>query len=253
MGSAIATSNVHLPKVSIIIVTFNAAATLQSCLNSIYRQTYPFLEIIVTDGSSTDGTVDILKANESKISYWKSEPDDGIYYAMNKALDHIIGDHVYFLGADDELFDDFSALLYELKDPTAIYYGRVIIRNKPTPGPLDAYRHASNTICHQAIVYPAAVFRKYKYDTKYPITADHLLNMQCWSDKNFHFEFIDLIIARFNETGVSSTKIDKIFKADQARLILKHYGPIIWIRYMTRKLKEKLNPAKYQSDIDPIN
>ena len=240
----------HLPKVSIIIVTFNAAATLQQCLNSIYRQTYPFLDIIIIDGGSNDGTVDILKANTTKIAFWKSEPDEGIYYAMNKALDHITNPWVYFLGADDELLDEFSTLLFQLKDASAIYYGRVIIKGKPTPGPVSAYKHAKDTICHQAIVYPAAVFKKYKYNTKYPITADHLLNMQCWSDKDFHFEFIDLTIAKFNDTGISSTKLDKVFKKDQPALVLKHYGPVVWARYVFRKLKVMLNPAKYKSDID---
>lgn len=250
MGTATITGNAHLPKVSVIIVTFNASATLQRCLDSIYRQKYPFLEIIVIDGASTDGTVDILKANDAKIAFWKSEPDKGIYDAMNKALEHVTADRLYFIGADDELFDDFSALLFQMKDASAIYYGRVIIRDKPTQGPLDAYRHARDTICHQAIVYPAAVFKKYRYNTRYPITADHLLNMQCWSDKDFHFEFIDLTIARFNETGISSTKIDKVFKADQPGLVLKHYGPAVWVRYVMRKLKEKLNPEKYKSDIN---
>jgi len=234
-----------VPKVSIIIVTFNAAALLQQCLDSIYRQTYPFLELIIIDGASKDGTVDILKANSDKIASWKSEPDKGIYDAMNKSLKYITGQWVYFLGADDELFDEFSDLLYQLNDNSAIYYGRVIINGKKTPGPVDAYKHAKDTICHQAIVYPATVFNKYQYNTKYPITADHLLNMQCWRDKSFHFEFIDLTIANFNHTGISSTKIDTAFKKDQAGLILINHGPFIWLRYVFRKFKMMLNPAKY--------
>jgi glycosyltransferase involved in cell wall biosynthesis len=253
MPTDIKTAESSLPKVSIIIVTFNAAGLLQQCLNYIYKQTYPFLEIIVIDGGSKDGTVDILKANNDKIAFWKSEPDKGIYYAMNKALAHVTGEWVYFLGADDELFDKFSDLLRELKDPSAVYYGRVIIKNKETPGPVNAYKHAKDTICHQAIVYPALVFKKYQYNTKYPITADHLLNMQLWSDKNFHFEFVDLTIAKFNDTGISSTKIDKIFKKDQAALVMKHYGAMVWARYVFRKLKVMLNPDKYKSDIDNGN
>ena len=238
---------INAPKVSVVIVTFNAAAVLQRCLNSFYKQTYPFLEIIIIDGKSNDGTIDILKANGNKIAFWKSEPDDGIYYAMNKALDYITGEWVYFIGADDEVFDAFSDLLVQLKDTSAVYYGRVLINGVPTPGPVDAYKHAKDTICHQAIIYPAAVFKKYKYNTKYPITADHLLNMQCWADKDFHFEFVDLLIANFNHTGLSSVKIDKIFKKDQAALILKYHGPQIWARYIFRKFKMMLRPGKYKN------
>ena len=65
-------------KISIIIVTYNAAATLQLCLESIYNQSYKNLEIIVIDGESTDGTVEILKHNESRLSFWKSEKDRGV-------------------------------------------------------------------------------------------------------------------------------------------------------------------------------
>jgi len=241
------TDNIETPRVSIIIVTFNAASVLQRCLDSIYKQTYPSLEIIVIDGKSNDGTVDILKGNANKITFWKSEPDDGIYYAMNNALEYVTGEWVYFIGADDEVFAGFSELLYKLKDNNAIYYGRVLIDGKPTPGPVSAYKHAKDTICHQAIVYPATVFKKYKYNTKYPITADHLLNMQCWKDKDFHFQFVDLLIANFNHTGVSSVKIDTVFKNDQARLIWKYHGAKIWARYVFRKLKMKLNPERYKN------
>src|ERR1700730_11011275 len=97
-------------KISIIIVTYNAENTLQRCLDSIYIQAYPEIEIIVIDGNSTDNTVEILKRNSSRIAFWKSEPDEGIYDAMNKAIKHITGKWVYFLGADDELFSDFSKL-----------------------------------------------------------------------------------------------------------------------------------------------
>jgi glycosyltransferase involved in cell wall biosynthesis len=247
MTVTITANKIDTPKVSIIIVTFNAVSVLQRCLDSIYKQTYPFLEIIVIDGKSNDGTVDILKANADKIAFWRSEPDEGIYYAMNKGLENITGDWVYFIGADDEVLDKFSELLNQLKDSSAVYYGRVLIDVKPTPGPVNAYKHAKDTICQQAIVYPAAVFKKYKYNTKYPITADHLLNMQCWADKELNFEFIDLTIANFNHTGISSVKIDTIFKKDQAALILKYHGAGVWGRYVFRGFKMMLNPGKYKN------
>ena len=69
------------PLISIIIVTFNAAKTLQKALDSIFEQQYPHIEIIIIDGLSTDNTVEILKANNAKITFWKSEKDNGIYDA----------------------------------------------------------------------------------------------------------------------------------------------------------------------------
>lgn len=240
------TDSISLPKVSIIIVTFNAADTLQKCLDSIYRQTYPFLEIIVLDGASTDGTVDILKANTGKITFWKSEPDRGIYYAMNNALEYITGEWVYFLGSDDLLYDDFSALAYQLKDHTCIYYANVMFRGQKYRGEVNEYKHAKDTVCHQAIIYPKEVFveRKMRFNTEYKISADHELNMRCW--KKFRFRYIDLTIAFFNDAGVSSTKKDHTFKRDQLKLVFKYHSLSAAFRYAVRLFKEKINPKAYK-------
>ena len=77
---------------------------------------------------------------------------------MNKALSYISGDWVYFLGADDELFDDFSSLAYELRDPDTIYYGSVLKNGEKYLGKLTDYQHAKTGICHQAMIYPSHVF-----------------------------------------------------------------------------------------------
>jgi glycosyltransferase involved in cell wall biosynthesis len=228
-----------LPKLSIVIVTYNAAADLQNCLDSIYLQKYPAIEIIVMDGQSTDGTADILKKNADKIAFWKSEEDDGIYDAMNKALEFVTGDWVYFLGADDILLDEFSDMAYRLKDKSTIYYGSVYKEGKKYLGRVDSYKHAKITICHQAMMYPAMVFKKYKFDTQYRISADHVLNMWCWKDKDFKFEFVDYIIAIFNDTGVSSTKKDLLFEQHKADLIKKNYGTLIWLRFLFKEFKAK--------------
>src|SRR4051794_25072849 len=112
-------------KISIIVVTYNAGSILQNCLDSIFRQAYPAIEIIIIDGKSDDNTVSIIEKNSSRIAYWKSEPDEGIYDAMNKALKHVTGEWIYFIGADDELLPGFSDMAMELIDTAAIYYGNV--------------------------------------------------------------------------------------------------------------------------------
>jgi glycosyltransferase involved in cell wall biosynthesis len=89
------------PKVSIIIATYNSAATVAKCLDSIVAQTYPNLEIVVMDGGSKDGTQAIVERYGRHIAYWESKPDKGVYHAWNKALDHFSGDWFCFLGSDD--------------------------------------------------------------------------------------------------------------------------------------------------------
>lgn len=73
-------------KISIITVSYNAAATIEQTILSVIGQEYPHIEYIVIDGGSTDGTVDIIRKYEDKIAYWVSEPDQGIYDAMNKGI-----------------------------------------------------------------------------------------------------------------------------------------------------------------------
>lgn len=90
-------------KISVVIATYNCAETLQDCLDSIYAQTYPDIDIVVIDGGSKDATVQVIRSNEEYLGYWISEPDRGIYDAWNKAIIQAKGEWVYFLGADDVL------------------------------------------------------------------------------------------------------------------------------------------------------
>jgi glycosyltransferase involved in cell wall biosynthesis len=231
-------------KVSVVIVTYNAAATLQACLDSIYKQTYPNIEIVVIDGKSTDGTLTILEANSSRIGYWKSEKDSGIYDAMNKATKSLTGSWIYFLGADDELLPGFSDLCNDLKDSGAVYYSNVWAEGEKRSGELSTYQLAKVGIYHQAMIYPASVFAKHNFNTKYRISADFAFNLNLYSDKAYHFVYKDHLIANFNHTGVSGTQVDAPFEKDKSALILKNFGFKIWSRYIFRVIKAKLKGDK---------
>jgi len=89
------------PRISVVIAVLNGARTLQRALDSVFEQTYANVELVVIDGASTDGTAPILERNAARIAYWESEPDRGIFHAWNKALDHVTGDWICFLGSDD--------------------------------------------------------------------------------------------------------------------------------------------------------
>ncbi len=230
------------PVINVIIVTYNAAATLQQCLNSIYNQQYAAIDIIVIDGKSTDETVQIIQYNADKIKYWLSEPDSGVYDAMNKAAAHINGEWIYFLGADDELLPEFSTMVSELADKTAIYYANVFAEGKKNSGFLNKYRIAKIGIYHQAMIYPKTVFLKYKYDIRYKISADFALTLKLCGDKNYHFVYMDYTIANFNHTGISGTQIDEPFQKEKPAMVYKYFGLKIWLRYLFYKLKNRHNP-----------
>jgi glycosyltransferase involved in cell wall biosynthesis len=88
-------------KVSIITVVYNGAATIRHCIDSVLSQTYPSIEYIIVDGNSTDGTQEIIKSYGSRIQIFLSEPDKGIYDAMNKGIKLATGDIIGILNADD--------------------------------------------------------------------------------------------------------------------------------------------------------
>lgn len=241
-------------KVSIICVTKNADNYLERCLYSIFEQRYTNIEIIIMDGNSNDGTVDILKKWNHKISFWKSEPDGGLYDAMNKALDYISGDWVYFIGADDILLPEFSDFVEnELINPYTIYYSNVFFKKEKHKGPLSDYLRVKNGgILHQSMIYPAIIFTKYKYryDLKYKIAADVALNIRLNGNKKFKFLYKDYTIAVFNESGVSSMYRDKAFYEDLPKLALKNFGVLVWLRLQMRYLKYWLKKTRDDERID---
>lgn len=194
------------------------------------------------DGGSTDGTIEILERNNDKIGYWKTEPDDGVYDAMNKALAYTSGHWIYFLGSDDELLADFSNFAFELKDHTAIYYANVFADGERRLGELTTYQFAKFGPYHQAMIYPKAVFEKYRYDTKYPISADFALTLTLSGDPAFHFIYKDWLIAKFNDQGLSGKNIDMAFTKDKKRLVLKNFGLLTLIRYKIHRYKNRSNP-----------
>lgn len=89
------------PLISIITVVYNGSKTLEQTIQSVINQSYNNIEYIIIDGGSTDGTIDIIKKYEKKISFWISEPDKGLYDAMNKGISHAKGEVIGMINSDD--------------------------------------------------------------------------------------------------------------------------------------------------------
>ena len=226
------------PKLTIVIVTYNAEAYIETCLKSIIKNVKTTYQIILIDGLSTDSTLSIINNYEKHIDILISEKDHGIYDAMNKALKYIKGKWVLFLGADDQLLPSFSQIENFLTEESTIYYGNCKNENHLLGGDFTKYQVAKKNLCHQCIFYPKTVFNKYQYSLNYPVFADYFLNIQCWGDQDFKKTYKNINIAYYNMDGFSSYAEDNLFRQDKPKLVRQYLGNIVYIRYMIRKFKE---------------
>lgn len=231
------------PKITIITVVYNAVATIEQTIQSVIGQTYPNIEYIVIDGASTDGTIDIIKKYQDKITLWVSEPDNGIYDAMNKGLKRAKGDFVYFLGGDDLLYSNsvLNNISNRLIDKNKIYYGNVIFktRNIIYDGKFSSLKIATRNISHQSIFYPRGIFDGYCFDTKYKIFADYELNLKLYGNSSYSFVYIPITVALFNDEGSSGSNVlDSCFERDRIEIIKNNFP--FWI-YLYRIFRSKIS------------
>jgi glycosyltransferase involved in cell wall biosynthesis len=121
------------PRISVVTVVLNAARCIDRCIESVLGQTYDDIEYLVIDGGSTDGTLDILSRYRDRIDHFVSEPDRGLYHAMNKGLQAASGDYVYFLNSDDCFCDDRVvadvAAAIRQNPSVDLVYGDVLMRS----------------------------------------------------------------------------------------------------------------------------
>ncbi|MDD4646035.1 MAG: glycosyltransferase family 2 protein [Bacteroidales bacterium] len=171
-----------LPVVSIITVVYNGLSLIEKTIQSVIGQRYPNIEYIVIDGHSTDGTPEVIKVYEEQISYWISEPDQGIYDAMNKGLAAATGDFVWFMNAGDLIYsDDTLEKVFLGSRGGLIYYGDTMVvdsgyrevglRRLRPPETLTwkSFRKGM-LVCHQAILVSREIAEP--FDPQYRHSAD---------------------------------------------------------------------------------
>lgn len=171
--------------VSIIIVVYNTVSTIERAINSVLSQEGQ-IELLIIDGGSTDGTLDVIGRYEQSLAYWVSGPDRGIYDAMNKGIEKAQGEWLYFLGADDILHKDvLHEIIPVFHNPCLkLVYGSVIYDNaKVVQSSLGYKMLLQNTIHHQAAFYHKSLFEHFRYDTNFKIIADYELNLIAYLKK----------------------------------------------------------------------
>ncbi len=189
--------------VTIVTVTYNAEELLEDTINSVMNQTYKNIEYIIIDGSSTDGTIDIIKKHEDQIDYWISEPDDGIYFAMNKGIKKATGEWINFMNAGDTFVDNttIQKVMNSRDKDTELIYGDHICDG--TIGQAkDRKITRSMPCCHQSLFVKTALMKQYPYNTFYSISADYEFLLKMYQlGKNF--KYIEEPLARYMRNGFS--------------------------------------------------
>lgn len=170
------------PKLSVITIVYNNVRHIERTVKSVVNQTYPNIQYIVIDGASTDGTLQVLNQYRDHISQLISEPDKGIYDAMNKGLRMATGDYVLFMNSGDEIYAPNTVTNVFATEPDAdIYYGETEMINEHGES-LGQRRHKAPeqftwrdfkygmSISHQAIYIKRSLAEP--YDPRYSLSAD---------------------------------------------------------------------------------
>jgi glycosyltransferase involved in cell wall biosynthesis len=232
------------PLVSIITVSYNAAATIEQTMESVFNQTYSPIEYILIDGGSTDGTVDIIRTYAEKLAFWVSEKDNGIYHAMNKGIAHATGQLVGIVNADDFYEPETVQTVVEryLQEPdpdNCCYYGMLRLWKDEKEYCVRQYHHnfvTETAIQHPTCFVPTALYQRLgTFDDSYRICADYdLLNR--FNDNKITFSKIDCVLSNFRMGGATE-RFQAAVQLEPARVKLNH-GLITQEEY--RRIKQKL-------------
>ena len=237
-------NNIPFPKFSIITVTYNAGKVLEDTILSVISQTYRNVEYIIVDGGSKDNTLEIIDKYSKHISKMVSEPDKGLYDAMNKGIRMATGDYLCFLNAGDKFHEKetLQQIAETLKDkdlPDVIYGETAIVdetgkflhmRRLSTPERLNWKSFKQGMlVCHQAFLAKRELALKYPYDMQYRFSADFDWCIRIMKEAKCLHNTRLTLIDYLNE-GMT-TRNHKASLKERFRIMAKHYGWVSTILY----------------------
>lgn len=233
------------PLISLVVATLNAARTLPRCLDSLRAQTFRAFEVIVVDGASSDGTVELLRAAGDVVAEWRSAPDGGIYAAWNRALPLARGEWIAFLGADDWLWDAgalerLAPALRTAMPRHAIVYGRIrwidgagrLVEELGEPWEACRERFRSHAcLPHPGLMHHRSVFEKHgTFDASLKLAADYDLLLRVL--KQGDALFVPSVTAGVGWGGRSTRPENFALSLREMELVLRRHGlrppPLAW-------------------------
>lgn len=230
-------------KVSVITVCYNAEKFIEQAINSVLKQKYENIEYIIIDGASTDNTVSIINEYKSKVAFFLSEPDNGMYEAMNKGITIATGDILYFLNSDDMFYDEYVITkvvnMFQKHKDVELIYGSVFVIKDPLINDsfIRSYGHmtkssfVSDGIYQQAIFYKAELFKKCgQFDETYKIVGDYEWLLRAFYKYNIKRKcYGDIIMAAFRYGGISNCDKFSSLHVEERKKVVKQYFNIYQI------------------------
>ena len=223
-----------MPKLSVITINLNNATGLHKTIESVVNQTFRDFEYIIIDGSSKDGSLDIIKEYKTKLSFWVSEPDNGIYNAMNKGIKVATGEYCLFLNSGDYLLD--STILENCLSHTFtedIVYGNQIqdrhgkLVTYKLPSNLTFYTFYIDSLAHPCTFIKTKLFEEISfYNEKYKIVSDWEFFLKAIFFNNATLRYIDKEIAVVNWNGISMNSGD-LCKKERSLVLMELFPKFI--------------------------
>jgi glycosyltransferase involved in cell wall biosynthesis len=238
-------------KISVVTVCYNSATLLEETIKSVLAQKSKNFEYIIVDGKSTDSTAEILEKYRDKIDTIVSEPDRGIYDAMNKGARLSSGDYIIYMNAGDKFADELTIarLVDDINVNSEVVYGDVIKADaqgndvvKPAEEPHNSHRMY---FCHQSSLVARGTILSHPFDISHKLSADFKL-MKTLYNEGAHFQQLHYPIARFDTGGVSNRRRSDGLR-DNLRVIAEtdslidrlRLAPRLWVPYIMCRLRGK--------------
>lgn len=245
----------ELPLVSIITVCFNSVKTIEQTIQSVLGQTYDNIEYIIVDAASSDGTLDLIGKYEGAIDYFVSEPDAGLYDAMNKGLELASGEHILLLNSDDWYVQDCVATLVDALNYSGCDFVGALAQYVNEHGrpshvlrsmPYDASCLLRMPLRHETMLVPARIYNEVgNYDLQYRIIADRQFVQRLFMGCYRYYE-VPRPLLHFRTSGVSNNQREKLIQ-ERERILLDSFDFMDRADVETLADTKFIPPADYES------
>jgi glycosyltransferase involved in cell wall biosynthesis len=200
---------INRPKISVVTICYNACNVLEQTILSVVNQTYTNIEYLIIDGNSKDNSIEIIHKYANHISYWVSEPDKGIYDAMNKGIKAASGEWIIFMNAGDLFYNEFSvekSVPYLTEDMDVVSGVSYLSSQRwipPTNDELSVTFFVKKSLNHQATFIRRSLFKEEQYRTDLKIVSDSIFFFKTLILNNAKYLNIPVEVASCEDAGMS--------------------------------------------------